>query len=593
MQRSDPRLALVAAALVLAASATAATPPAAIGSYAFVDVAVIPMDREQVLLHQTVIVDGGRISALGPIADVSVPASATRVTGGGRYLIPGLVDAHVHLTSTTELQLYLANGVTTIFNLHGQPAHLRWRQQVADGNLLGPTIFSTGPLFDRPHTAAEAVRLVDEQAAAGYDGIKVYNQVSSDEYTALIEAAKRKNMLLMGHVARGPGFEATVAAGQSIAHAEEFTYTFFNPQRDGDNSHIVYDESRIPEAVRLTAAAGVFVTPTLSMYRDIVRQATDLDRYLENPDLDLLAPWVRAGLQPALNRYHNRYSPEAVRRLEVSLAFQRKLVRALAAAGVPLLTGTDATTIGPVGGVSLHEELRELVESGLTPWQALQASTANPARYFRKADIVGTLAVGKRADLVLLSADPLADIENTRQIEGVMVGGRWLDRAALAHLVAEIPGMYARELVTVTAQLGSDPRGASRYLDEHDPMSGLGAAVLTEVVAKEGVTRLQEVLRRLRAEAPRSMLAGEDVVNTLGYQLLGAGRTADAIAVFEANVEDFPRSANALDSLAEAHAKSGDLAGAVEIYSRALVLDPAYANAEFARNFVSEHRKAK
>src|SRR5262245_48544661 len=337
MPTSDLELALVGAALLFAGHTAAAAPVPPVGSYAFVNVAVIPMDREAELLHQTVVVEGGRISALGPVADVPVPATATRVTGGGRYLIPGLVDAHVHLTSTTELPLYLANGVTTVFNLHGQPAHLLWRQWVADGKLLGPTIFSTGPLFDRAHTAAEAVRLVDEQAASGYDGVKIYNQVSADEYPALIEEAKRKKMLLMGHVARGPGFEATVAAGQSIAHAEEFTYTFFNPQHDGDNSHIVYDEERIPEAVRLTAAAGVFVTPTLSMYRDIVRQATDLDRYLQNPDLDLLAPWVRAGLQPALNRYHNRYSPEAVRRLEVSLAFQRKLVRALAAAGVPLL----------------------------------------------------------------------------------------------------------------------------------------------------------------------------------------------------------------------------------------------------------------
>ncbi len=192
---------------------------------AFVDVGVIPMDREGVLLHQTVLVAADRITALGPAADVAVPPDAVRITGRGRYLLPGLTDAHVHLVSATELPLYLASGVTAVLNLHGQPAHLRWRAQVAEGSLAGPTIFSTGPIFDRLHTPEVAVGLIDDQAAAGYDGIKIYNQVGRAEYPALVAEAKKKGLLLMGHVAREPGFQATLAAGQSIAHAEELTYS--------------------------------------------------------------------------------------------------------------------------------------------------------------------------------------------------------------------------------------------------------------------------------------------------------------------------------------------------------------------------------
>jgi hypothetical protein len=152
--------------------------------------------------------------------------------------------------------------------------------------------------------------MVDEQASLGYDGVKVYNQVSKAEYSSLIAEAKRKGILLMGHIAREPDFELTLASGQSIAHLEEFTYTYFNPQHDAINSHIVYDEARIPGAVQLTAQSGVSVIPTLSTYATIVEQATNLDDYLKRPDLTYDPPWIFASLQPAANRYKNGFKPE-------------------------------------------------------------------------------------------------------------------------------------------------------------------------------------------------------------------------------------------------------------------------------------------
>lgn len=551
---------------------------------AFVDVGLIPMDREGVLLHQTVLVAGGRITAVGPAAEVAVPPDAIRVTGRGRYLLPGLTDAHVHLASPHELALYLASGVTTVLNLHGQPAHLRWRAQVAEGTLAGPAIYTTGPVFDRPRTAAEAVRLVGGQAAAGYDGVKIYNQVGRAEYPALVAEAKGKGLLLMGHVAREPGFGATLAAGQSIAHVEELTYTFFNPQGDGEDAHVVYDEARIPEAVRLTAAAGVFVTPTLSMYRDIVRQATDLERYLAGPRLALLPPWLREGLGPRANRYANRWDAEGLRRLEVSLAFQRRLVKALHDGGVPLLAGTDATVIGPVAGFSLADELDELVKSGLTPFQALRTATVHPARYLRRTD-AGTIAVGQRADLVLLSADPLADIGAVRQVEGVVVAGRYHDRAELAARVEALPATYAREVAELAERLHSDPAGAARELAELDPLGLEGAAVLAAALDRDGLAAFLALLDRLHAA--EASAAGEEALNALGYRLLGQGRGPDALAVFGWNARAFPRSANAEDSLAEAYAKTGDLPRAREHYRAALARDPAYPNAAGARDFLA------
>jgi imidazolonepropionase-like amidohydrolase len=344
---------------------------------AFMHANVIPMNEDRLLSDQIVVVQNGRIAQIGPSKTVVVPRGACKIEAKGKFLMPGLADAHVHLLSPNELPLYLANGVTTGFDLDGHPAHLLWRAEIARGDMVGPSIFTTGPIFERPRTAEEDVRLVDQQADAGYDAVKIYNPVSKAEYPALIEEAKKRNLLLMGHVARGPEFEMTVQSGQSIAHLEEFTYTFFNPLHDDNNAHIVYDESRIPEAVKLTKEAGIYVTATLSTYATIVQQATDLDAFLKNPEMKYLAPWTRAQYQPAANRYKNGFSQDDYPRIRASLAFQRKLLKALFDAGVPLMSGTDAPEVGPLPGFGIHDELQEFVSDGLTPYQALRTATVS------------------------------------------------------------------------------------------------------------------------------------------------------------------------------------------------------------------------
>jgi imidazolonepropionase-like amidohydrolase len=547
------------------------------------------MDREAVLPHQTVLVRDGVITEVGPVSEVQIPAGVRRIPGSGRFLTPGLTDAHVHLLSTTELPLYLANGVTTVFNLEGRPAHLLWRGWIEGGQLLGPRIFTSGPMFNVPRTAEEDVRLVDEQAALGYDAVKVYVQVSREEYPALIAEAKRKHLLLMGHIPPGPGFDAALEAGQSIAHLEEFTYTFFNPWHDSDDTHVVYDEAKIPLAAAKAAKAGVFVTATLSTYRDIVEETGGVQQYLKRPELKYLAPWTRAALQPSVNRYATRNSPQRLAQLTTSLAFQRKLLLALQQAGVPLLCGTDATQIGPVAGFAIHEELAEMVRSGLTPFQALQSATVNATRYFGRSSEFGAVRPGQRADLLLLTGNPLEHIDNTRRIAGVMVKGHWYEAATLEQLKEGIPSQYDHDLASVVKLMKSDPGAADRYLHERDPLNFLGSAALAEVMASDGAPALLRLVRDLRRTNSAWELASEETVNNLGYQLLGEQKMRPALLVFGANVEDFPHSANALDSLADGHLKLGDEAKAVELYRRALQLDPSYVNAAFAKQFIGEH----
>lgn len=571
------------------AAAQASTKPTSGATIAFSHVNVVPMNKEVVLADQTVIVSNGKIEKAGPSAGVSVPAGARVIEARGKYLLPGLTDMHVHLQTPVEFPVFLANGVTTVFNLDGRPAHLLWRKQIAAGELQGPTIFSTGPIFTQPHTPEEAVRMVDEQAALGYDGVKIYNWVSKEEYPALIAEAKRKNMLLMGHVARKPDFELTLASGQSIAHLEEYTYSFFNPLRDDNDTHIVYDESKIPEAVRLTVKAGVFVIATLDNYSKIVQQATDLGEFLKNPNLRYDAPWVQEGFQPANDRYKNSFAPERYPQLRTSLAFQRKLLKALSDGGVPLLCGTDASAVGPVAGFGVHDELQEFVNDGLTPFQALQTATTNPARYFRLSEQAGTIEVGKRADLVLLTANPLENIGNTRKIDGIVLQGKWIEEKILNAGLQHVPVEYHSRIDQMKTLLEQNPEKADALMARLDPYGSIAATALEQLVEGQDARTLEATLRHLREKLPNSNLVSEEALNTLGYQLLGKHKNQLAIAALRLNTENYPKSANTWDSLAEVLYKSGDIPGGVSNYKKALGIDPKYPNADGARKFIAEH----
>src|SRR5262245_21589372 len=285
----SPSLRLLGVAALALGAGLAAAPtrhgpsePAAIrGTTAFVHASVVTMPDESLLRDQTVVVANGRIAALGPASVTAVPPGAQIVDARGRYLMPGLADMHAHVYVEPELTLYAVNGVTSIFNLNGRTPHLSWKSRIADGDLLGPTIYSAGPTFDRPRTPEEAVAEVDRQSAAGYDAVKIYNQVSAAEYAALTAEARKKNLVLVGHVAREPGFQATLDAGQSIAHAEEYVYTFFNDDADPKNEVVhPLDTMKIPKAVELTRGAGISVIPTLVAFHNIVRQATAVQAYL-------------------------------------------------------------------------------------------------------------------------------------------------------------------------------------------------------------------------------------------------------------------------------------------------------------------------
>lgn len=446
-----PALLLALAAFACAPPAPPAPVPAADGAIAITHVAVLPMTADTVLHDHTVIVRGARIVAAGPARTTPVPPGAHVIDGRGRYLMPGLVDAHVHLTNRPDIDtvmaaVLLAKGVTGAIEmggmgLPGDSMRLRLRDDIAAGRHPGPTLYlARDKANDSTMTRADGVRLVEEDHAAGYDLVKVYNRLSRDGYRGITLRARQLGMPVVGHVVRPAGLEGTLGSGQrGIVHLEEFLYEYFG-FRSSDTleaQEARLDTAALPHLARMTATSGAFVTPTLVVYDGFIAHAEDLDRELARPEVRYVpagiydATWIRARNGRAQLFAH----PVRLRHLRAGADYQRRLLRALHAAGVPLLVGTDTPVPGAVPGFSLHAELRNLVDAGLSPYDALAAATVNAAAYLGRDDF-GTVQPGRRADLLLLSADPRADVRNAEAIAGVMARGRWYDAAALEALLA-------------------------------------------------------------------------------------------------------------------------------------------------------------
>ena len=446
-----PVMLLAAAVLVIAGCGFAASRDQSmanaageLGPAAFVNVTVLPLDRNETLPAQTVVVRDGRIVALGPADRVEVPGDARRIPGTGKFLMPGLVDAHFHLQSHDDddrrlLRLLVANGVTSILNLYGSPAILLLRQRVADGAIVGPTIYTSGPyISDAPNwqpEADEVERLVVQQHGEGYDLIKTHGDFSLDAFHRLCVVAHREHMKVIGHAPRNLGVEPMFEEHMdAVAHGEEFIYAYFFfgapdlSQSDPEvrRRFLEQAETRIPTLAAATAKAGTWVVPNLVAYTMIVDQGKDLAAVLARPEVKYLPPRLAAQWQPGQNRYDRKYSPQMAEHMMWRVRLLSTLTGAFGKAGVPMMAGSDAPIPGVLPGFSIHDELKLLVAAGLTPYEALRTATANPARFLERSGEFGTVAIGRRADLLLLDANPLDNVANAAKPAGVMVRGKWI-----------------------------------------------------------------------------------------------------------------------------------------------------------------------
>jgi imidazolonepropionase-like amidohydrolase len=406
----------------------------------------VAMDQERVVPGQSLVVEHGVITHLGPTGSIAVPRGALHVDGRGKYLLPGLVDVHVHLASNPEseqrqiLKLFLANGVTTVVNLKGTPQILTLRKAVSAGRILGPRIYTAGPFVNEPFftTPDEVEREVVAQKRAGYDFVKIHGSLSREAYARLNAVARREGIRVVGHIPRNLGVDVIFEERQyMIAHGEEFLYDTTGSSRD---SSLPTVEAQILRWARAMAGKGMWLTPNLCAYKAIAGQVKDLDSMLARPEMRYLPRSSRIAWGPTTNGYTTRKPPFRYESLMAHYRVIEEIVRQFHAAGVGLLVGTDAMNTGVVPGTSAHDELEDLVAAGLTPYQALRAATVNAARFLATPGDSGTVAVGQKADLVLLDANPLEEIGNSRRIAGVMLRGRWLSSRSIAKMLRQSTG---------------------------------------------------------------------------------------------------------------------------------------------------------
>ena len=413
---------------------------------AIVNVSVIPMDREHVLADQTLIVRDGRIVILGPASSTAIPEGATRVDGRGKYLIPGLAEMHGHIPGGNApddvvervLSLYALNGITTVRGMLGHPRHLELRARAGRNEIMSPTIYTSGPSFNGNSVTSVAVgrQMVLDQKAAGYDLLKIHPGVPREAFDTIAATARRLGMPFAGHVPLAVGVERALETRYaSIDHLDGYVEYLVQPgspvtadqsQFFGINLVENLDESKIPGIIARTRQAGVWNVPT-QVLMDNLAGSESADELAARPEMRY---WFPNQIEQWKNTKREFEQEPAARRLQWLLV-RRQLIKQLYDAGAGVLLGSDAPQMWNVPGFSTHRELEALVKAGLTPFQALTTGTAKVAEYFGTLDRTGTIAVGKQADLILLDANPLESIANTRRIAGVVLRGRWIPKSEI------------------------------------------------------------------------------------------------------------------------------------------------------------------
>jgi len=463
-------LLLVVAPAVVRAQATETTEP---GPLAFTHVTVIDATGSPAQPNMTVVVSAKHVIAIGKSGEVKIPPSAQVTDAKGKFMIPGLWDMHSHvfmrknkMLPLLTLNLFLAHGVTGVrdmgdqglpddFGIFPYVQDFEWREAIRAGATLGPRLLLPGVIVDgvgAPRagwasvaTAEAARKEVIFLKSLGADFIKVHDHLSRDEFLAIAEETKKQGMSFAGHVPMAVSGAQSSDAGQksdehlfgvlfgcstkeselmqkAVASGDAMRTYLENVQTVIDT----YSEEKAAELFSKFVKNRTFQAPTIVRISQLIEPVPMSD------------PRVAKYMSPALRaEYSTRFkpvTPEILAAQKLLYQYEARLVGAMNRAGVTILAGTDNVLYG----YGLHDELKELVKAGLTPMQALQSATRNAADYLGTLDSMGTIEKGKLADLVLLDANPLDSIDNTRKIFGVVVDGHFLNRQALDRMLAQV-----------------------------------------------------------------------------------------------------------------------------------------------------------
>jgi hypothetical protein len=443
--------------------------------FAFTDVNLVPMTEEKVIGDQTILVDGIRIIKIGPTNEIVIPEKVKIIEGKGAYLMPGLADMHVHILRdnwpVSQLNLYLANGVTTIRSLGStadekdHKAVFDWRNKIAKGRRIGPNICTTcPPIIGSEKNPWEIVARYHDE---GYDCIKFFSLLSKADYAKAINIAKEKKIYTIGHIPTAVALDGVLEKGMNeIAHISELALELIDFDRtkkykEGETWQFVgkalseqydlsnfkddafqkYFRGKISEIVEKLRFSNIPVHTTLFIFEDAdTRLLKGIEKLLKRPETKYLPKEVLQELTQGKD-WFIEYIKQFNDLWHFLFEIQKIFLIELKNAGIPLVLGTDAGIgiLGIVPGYCVHDELRVLNECGLSPYQAIATGTVNASKAVAamngKGDF-GTIEVGKRADFILVNKNPLEDVRNIQDNIGVMSAGRWYTKSHLQELIA-------------------------------------------------------------------------------------------------------------------------------------------------------------
>lgn len=446
-----------AAAIAIACNAQADSNATPSPPLAIIGVTVIDVAHAQRLRSRTVLIEDGSIAAVAKDGAIGIPRDAAHIDGRGKFLVPGLVDMHVHLFNNAShrppndwaFPLFVANGVTGVREMAARQEQIaqvrRWNEDVSSGALVAPRVLAAGVPVDG--ASEDDVRAkVREAAGQGADFIKVFSEVAAPQWRAIIDEARQHHIPVNGHVPAAVTLVEAARAGQGTAEHLMQAYEACSSVgsemiasrrdvageaavelRDRQEREILetFDHSRCMQIARTVSQTRQAQVPTLVLSRfETVPPGTIFTD-------DARWPLLRADEQARWQRILSQRSADDTKLAALRLKVSCEITRILNSAGVALGAGTDTPMPLNYPGYSLHDELELLVECGLSPAQALQSATTRPAQILNLVEISGAVDAGKRADLVLLDADPLRDIRNLRRIRAVVLAGRLLQREKL------------------------------------------------------------------------------------------------------------------------------------------------------------------
>jgi tetratricopeptide (TPR) repeat protein len=533
----------------------------------------------------TVIIIGDRIQGISNSETIRPPKNAETVDATGKFLIPGLWDMHVHWYDKDYLPLFIANGVTGVRQMFGAPEHYQWRKEIEAGQRVGPHMLIASPIVDGPKpvwpgsiavsNASEGRRAVIEIKQSGADFVKVYSLLPRDAYFAIADESKREGIPFEGHVPDSISVEEASNAGQkTIEHLTGVLNACSS--REAELRGLAQEAEDQPPSARFAGskyrerqelALGTYSPeraeilfgvlkknqtwqcPTLTVLRSFAY--SDAPSFTNDPRLKYIPRDIASSWDPKADIYLKAKTADDWALSKKVFRKELETVGAMQRAGVQILAGTDTLNPFCFPGFSLHDELELLVQAGLTPMQALQATTLHPARFLGREKDLGTIASGKIADLVLLDANPLDDIANTRKISAVVFGGKLLSRASLDEMLAKIEVLASRKPV---------------------------GDVLLKTIQEKNVEAAIKQYYDLKAAQPNFYDFGEGALSDVAERLQEMKRLKEALRIFELNVEANP-STYTYDSLGEACVSAGDKDCALKNFRKALALSPNDINA--------------